>query len=303
MPRTDLICAILFADISGSTNLYETLGDKDAHTLVSACITVLERVIAEHRGTIVKTIGDEVMGTFAGAGEAVQAAIGMQKALDAMPAILPGQRIKPNIRVGLHIGPVIRQDDDVFGDAVNVAARMVSQAKPRQIITTQATVEALPEDADVSATCVDRTTVKGKGGEISLYEIVWEQETQTLILSREASRATLEGRLQVSLGDKALWVDRNKPAITLGRQEQNDLVVNDSIASRVHARIEYHRGKFVLIDQSTNGTYVQAEGTSPVFLHHDECVLGPRGTIGLGREADKAAPDVIRFVHECQGDV
>lgn len=296
MSREESACTILFADISGSTNLYEILGDASAHKLVSACISVLTRVIAEHQGAIVKTIGDEVMCTFADVGKAVHAAIGMHKAIDSMPPILPGEPSKPNIRVGLHIGPVIRQGGDVFGDAVNVAARMVSLAKPRQIITTGQVLAVLPASSGVASVCVDRTTVKGKGGEFCLYEIVWEEDTQTIILSKDQRVEVLGGgRLRVRFGGQELFVDRNKPSVTLGRQAQNDLVVNDSIASRVHARIEYQRGKFVLIDVSANGTYVHAQGEEPLFIHHEELALGTSGIIGLGHEVDQVSPNAVLF--------
>ena len=181
MSQDSQILAILFADISGSTGMYENLGDENAHKLVSRCLAVISEVVDLHQGTIIKTIGDEVMCTFAASGQAVQAAIGMQKAVDTMPAILPGQRIKPNIRVGLHIGPVIMRSSDIFGDAVNVAARMVALAKPRQIITTQQTIYALPKNTGIDIKCIDRTTIKGRGGEFIIYEIVWEEETLTII--------------------------------------------------------------------------------------------------------------------------
>ncbi|MEN6475991.1 MAG: adenylate/guanylate cyclase domain-containing protein [Syntrophaceae bacterium] len=295
MPPEESACTILFADISGSTRLYEDLGDASAHRLVNACIEVLTRVVAEHRGVIVKTIGDEVMCTFADEGAAVQAAIGMHKAVDAMPPILTGKAIRPNIRIGLHAGPVIRQGLDVFGDSVNVAARMVSLAKPRQIITTSQVLAALPASSGVTVVCVDRTTVKGKGGDFLLYEIVWEEDTQTIILSKDQGLAVLGGRLRIRHGQQEVFVDKDRPSVTLGRQAQNDLVVNDSIASRVHARIEYQRGKFMLIDVSANGTYVRVPGEELVFIHHEELALGPSGIIGLGRACDQAAPDAVHF--------
>ena len=130
MPEENIVLAILFADISGSTGLYEKLGDERAHKLVSTCISTLSDVIARHNGTIIKTIGDEVMCTFDQAGQAVEAAMDMHKAVSTIPSVSSRKNASPNIRVGLHVGPVIRQEGDVFGDAVNVAARMVSLAKP-----------------------------------------------------------------------------------------------------------------------------------------------------------------------------
>jgi class 3 adenylate cyclase len=149
MPQANQNLAILFADISGSTSLYETLGDERAHKLVSNFISVLSDIISQYQVKIIKTIGDEVMCTFASAYQAIHAAIGMNKALDTMPPIPLKKPISPSIRIGLHMGPVIWQGGDIFGDAVNVAARMVTMAKPRQIITTEQTIDKLPENAAV----------------------------------------------------------------------------------------------------------------------------------------------------------
>jgi adenylate cyclase len=295
MPQESQILVILFADISGSTNLYETLGDESAHKLVSSCISLISEVVVQHQGTIIKTIGDEVMSTFAGADHAVYAATGMQKAIDTMPPILPGQRIRPNIRVGLHMGPVIRQGNDIFGDAVNVAARMVALAKPRQIITTQQTVYALPKGTGVDIKCIDRTTIKGRGGEFIIYEIIWEEETLTIVLSEDLSAKPHMRSLYLRLGDKEVCVDSNNPSVTMGRQEQNDFVVDDAAASRMHARIEYFRGKFVLIDQSTNGTYIFSDTQKPVLVHNDEVLLKESGFISMGREAGAQGSEVIHF--------
>jgi adenylate cyclase len=298
MSQENLSLAIVFADISGSTGLYENLGDERAHKLVSSCISVLSEVIVRHKGTIIKTIGDEVMSTFEGADMAVHAAIDMQKAIDSMPPVIPEQRIRPNIRIGLHMGPVIRHGSDVFGDAVNVASRMVSLAKPRQIITTQQTIYALPEGAGVDIRCIDRTTIKGRGGEFIIYEVIWEEETLTIMISEGLATVAHDSRLCLRLGEKVVYVDSNNPSVTLGRQAQNDLVVDDTINSRLHARIEFHRGKFILIDQSTNGTFVCEDDKEPFFVHNDEIVLGQRGIISMGRLAAAESPEAIRFTFE-----
>jgi adenylate cyclase len=298
MLRKSTTLAILFTDISGSTSLYETLGDEEAHRLVSSCISAISNVAGDHQGTVIKTIGDGVMCTFPEAGKAVQAAVAMQKALDAAHQEIPDGRLILNIRVGIHWGQVIRQNYDVFGDAVNVAARMVSLAKPRQIITTQQTVDELPGDQGGSVRRVDRTTIKGKGGEFSLYEVVWEEHDQTIIMSNDPTIPVIYTRLHLNMGDRELFVDSSKPSITLGRQEHNDLMVSEMTASRVHARIEYRRGKFVLVDQSTNGTCVAMEGRESVYVHNDELVLGARGFMSLGCEVDASSSQAIHFAYE-----
>jgi adenylate cyclase len=298
MPQANQNHAILFADISGSTSLYETLGDERAHKLVSNFISVLSDIISRHQGKIIKTIGDEVMCTFASAYQAIHAAIGMHMALDTMPPIPLKKPIRPSIRIGLHMGPVIWQGGDIFGDAVNVAARMVTMAKPRQIITTQQTIDELPEDAVMNIKCIDKTTIKGKVCEFTIFEIVWEEHDQTMVLSKDLTLQLLYSRLHLRFEGMNLYVDRNNPAATLGREDANDLVVNNVVVSRIHARIEYHRGKFTLIDQSTNGTYVSVDQKKSTFIHHDEYVLTSHGIISLGRDVDNESPEMIRFTCE-----
>ncbi len=298
MPKENLNLAILFADISGSTSLYETLGDERAHKLVSNFISVISGIISDYQGKIIKTIGDEVMCTFNSAYQALNAAISMHKAIDSMPPIPMKKPVKPSIRIGLHMGPVIWQGGDIFGDAVNVAARMVSLAKPRQIITTQQTIETMPDGAPLEFKCIDKTPIKGKACEFSIFEAVWEEHDQTMMVSRDLTLQILYSRLHLRYKGMDYYIDRDNPSITLGRQEASDVVVNDVIASRLHARIEYHRGKFTLIDQSTNGTYVSVDAKKSSFIHHDEYVLTSHGIISLGRDVDDESPEIIRFTCE-----
>ncbi len=298
MLRQSLTLAIVFTDISGSTSLYESLGDDNAHKLVNSCITAVSKVVSDYHGTVIKTIGDGVMSTFADAGMAVNASISMQKALDSLHLSIPDKNVVLNMRIGLHWGPVIKQNYDVFGDAVNVAARMVALAKPRQILTTEQTIDSLPTGFDVNLKRADRTTIKGKGGEFSLYEIVWEEQDQTIMLSNDPTIPVISTRLHLSMGEKELFIDINKPAAVLGRQAYNDIVVSEVTASRMHARIEYRHGKFILIDKSTNGSYVSMEGKKSVFVHNDEIVLGSRGYISLGCEVNGESPQAIHFAYE-----
>jgi len=135
-PPTSL--TILFADISGSTRLYETLGDKIALEKIDHCLTLLGKVAQRYSGEVIKTIGDEIMCAFPTASSAVEAAMVMQQDLIASTSTL-------HVRIGLHFGEVIRDGSDVFGDAVNVAARMTRLAVPDQIMTTRETAEAVPQ--------------------------------------------------------------------------------------------------------------------------------------------------------------
>jgi len=290
--------AVLFADISSSAVLYESLGNMEALKLVSSCISVLSGIVSDHYGTIINTIGDEVMCTFPDAQKALQAAIAIQKSQGSVRIDMPEGSVTLSIRIGIHWGPVIKQNYDVFGDAVSVAARVIGLAKPGQIYTTSQTVDALPKGSGLDTRFIDRTMVKGKSGDSNILEVLWDDQAQTMTFSNDETMQIIYCRLHVRQGEKELYVDSDKPFITMGRQLENDLVVADVIASRVHGRIDVRRGKFVLMDQSTNGTYVSQEGKSPVFVHNDEIILSSHGIISLGREADPDSRDAIYFAYE-----
>lgn len=295
MSQENLTLAILFADIAKSTRIYEILGDKKAQDLIANCISIFKKAILKNNGTVIKTIGDEIMATFPGANEAVSAAIEMNEALEGMtfgddPAFVP-----PNIYVGIQYGPVIREAGDVFGDAVNVAARMRAQAKQRQIFTTEETVNTLTGELRESARMVDSTTIKGKSGKMDIYEIVWEKQDVTVMMDDSFESMLLRSRMELRHADVVIDVDESRPAVSLGRQVHNDIVVNDGRASRSHARVEYRRGKFVLIDQSANGTYVMVEGKPSVRINRDEAPLVGKGLIGLGKEVKADSPEAVHF--------
>ncbi|MBN2297328.1 MAG: adenylate/guanylate cyclase domain-containing protein [Deltaproteobacteria bacterium] len=290
--------AVLFADISSSAVLYESLRNEEALRLVSSCITVMSGIVSDHCGTIINTIGDEVMCTFPSSEQALQAAIAIQKSHGSFRIDLPDRRVTLSIRIGIHWGPVIKQSYDVFGDAVSVAARVIGLAKHGQIFATSQTIDALPKSSGLGARCIDRAMVNGKGGESAIFEVIWDDQAQTMTFSNEETMQVIYCRLHLRQGETELYVDSSRPFVTLGRQAENDLVVGDVIASRMHGRIEVRRGKFALIDQSTNGTYVSQEGKSPVFVHNDEIILSAHGVISLGREADPDSRDAIYFTYE-----
>ena len=295
MARTTDILAILFADIAKSTHIYETLGDKTAKNLIDASISLLSKVTEKYQGTVIKTIGDEIMCTFPTANDAVEAAIEMHQALEDMRFPENPDYGSPNIYVGIQFGKVIREEGDVFGDAVNVAARMVAQAKQRQITTTEGTVKLLSEERQSAARCIDSTTVKGKSGVLRIYEVIWEAHDLTVMATTTPEISTLKSRLELTYQGQTIKLDENRPSAALGRQRHNDVIVNDSRVSRSHARIEYNRGKFTLIDQSSNGTTVLAEGKESLLLKREETQLLGSGVIGLGRDVTPESETAVHF--------
>jgi len=272
------------------------LGDEAAQKLVSQILEQLAMVTEQFQGRVIKTIGDEVMCLFPDALLAMQAARSMQETMNRSSFPEKSRLGAINLYVGFHAGPVIEEADDIFGDAVIVAARMVEMAKPRQILTTQNTVDVLPPEQSTCATCVDTTNIRGKSGEVKVYEIIWEQHDQTIMVDSLIDSQTFKLRMELRLGHKVVEVSADRPAITIGRQLHNDLVLDDSRVSRTHARVEYRRGKFFLVDESSNGTYILPQGGKSHKLRRDETPIIGHGVICLGRTPDPSSPDAIHFM-------
>ena len=286
--------AVLFADVSGSTQLYETLGDMRARTAVGGCVAVMTEVLQRHGGTLVKTIGDEVMATFPDATAAAEAACDMQDGISGQ-MVVEGRPL--TIRVGFHFGPVLTEDADIFGDAVNLASRMVNQAKSGQILTTGATAERLSGSMRDTARQIDLAEIKGKRELIAIFELVWRREDATVMrgLAPWATQQRAGGRLVLTASGTRLELGERHPALTIGRAEQNDIVVRQPIVSRLHARLEYRNGRFVLSDQSANGTYVVPDSGSAAFVHRDNLELSGAGTLGLGEAVTPGSAAMVRY--------
>lgn len=286
--------SILFADISGSTRLYETLGDGVARGLVADCLGLLTEQVQRFGGTVIKTIGDEIMCTFERADQALEAAVGMQEGVMVdLPTRNPDTPTNMTIRVGLHFGPAILESGDVFGHAVNVAARMAGLAKGGQIITTKETAERLPPMLRAGTRHLDRIAVRGKSKDIDIFEFIWQTDEVTRMATGLLEGESRQAKLHLSYNGLECELDQDMDPMVLGRGKKADLVINDSMASREHARIECRRGKFILTDMSTNGTYVQtSEG--PSYLRREDLVLSGEGRIAFGRELSEAT-ELVNF--------
>jgi len=297
---TDIELAVLFSDVVGSTRIYEILGDQRAREIVSICIDLMRASTEQHRGTVIKTMGDEVMATFSSADDALNAAAQIQRQITSHPALqVEGQPVA--VRIGCHFGPVVVEARDVFGATVHTANRMTSQAKAGQIMTTAATIERLSPEWRSSVRQIDVALLKGQGAEVSLYEAIWQTEDVTSMLpsiSMGGSADRRAQRLRLSADGSEVIIDEGRQQITIGRADENDLVIRGNLISRIHARVEISRGKFLLIDQSTNGTFVLAADGEESFVRRDSMQLKGEGMIGLGKAPEGESPQTIRYVCE-----
>ncbi len=297
--REEVEVVILFADVVGSTQLYEELGDDTAREMVARSLEIMREATEGDSGDLIKTMGEEVMSTFPTADDAMNAAKRMQEEISADESLrYDGGHVA--IRIGCHFGPVVREDNDVFGSAVHTANRMTSQAKAQQIITTLATVEQLSEEWRGLVRQIDVATVRGRAGEVEVFEVLWHPEEATGMLptvdfSQSASRTK---RLILSFKGQEVTVGAGRKTATLGRGEENDLVVQGHLISRVHARVVTSKDKFTLVDESTNGTFVQIGYGEEIFVRRDSTQLVGEGVIGLGRIAEPGTRLAVHFIVE-----
>ena len=284
--------AVLFADIAGSTKLYDTLGDTQAKKMVDECIALMRGIVAQYGGRVIKTIGDEVMCVLPDADSGCLAATDMQIKITELPAV---SNVKRAIRVGFHAGPVIEENNDVFGDTVNLAARMAGVAKAMQIITTRATVELLSPMLRKSSRSIASLSVKGKGDDVEVCEIIWQGEDELTTMASISAAASSLATLRLQYGPTELVLDKSNASIVLGRDAGCEVAIADRMASRHHARIERRRDKYFLIDQSTNGTYVVFAGEAEIALRREEVMLRGTGRIAFGRSVSESSEGTVEF--------
>jgi len=297
----DIELAILFADVVGSTRIYEVMGDARARDMILTCVEIMRTATELNQGTVIKTIGDEIMATFPSADSALNAGSRMQHDIRTHSGLLvEGQPIA--IRIGCHFGPVVLENRDIFGAAVHTANRMTSQAKAGQIMITAAMVDRLAPEWRSAVRQIDVATLRGKANEDELFEVLWQKEDATSMLPAlalgVAGRDKRPRRLRVKTQGQELLLDERRTSITMGRAEENDIVIKGNLISRLHARIELSRNKILLVDQSTNGTFVTSREGEESFVRRDSMQLKGEGMIGLGRAPDGTATQTVRFVCE-----
>ena len=280
--------AIMFADVCESTSMYESAGDSAAYALVERSLGLMRAATERAGGNVIRTMGDGMLCTFPKAPAAFAAASELQYA---------HREGALRIKVGMHFGPTLAGvGGDVYGDSVNLAARISSLARAGETLLSEQLLEVLPAPYRRSTRLLDRSTLKGKKDPVTIYLMVDEGDAHATMFEPAPSApavpsaATLELRYQ----DALLRLDEARPKAVLGRDIDCDLVVSGAYASRRHVMVELRRGRFVLTDQSTNGTYVR-EGSELKFLKRESADLGTSGVIALGASPDNDTSGIVRF--------
>jgi class 3 adenylate cyclase len=283
--------AVMFMEIADAHSLYATLGD--GHTAAE-----LERRMAIGRtcaqlfaGEVIKSMGKGLLITFSSAEAAMDAAFEMHaRAADLTPA----QQKVIALRIGIHVGPVVREQGDVFGDTVNVAARILELAAPSQTLAAAATRDLLPDRLRALSRPLGQFSLKGKAEPILIYQFSAHAVDDMTLMTR--ARAPREAAsLDLSHDGRVYRINALRPSLSIGRSADADLVVADPEASRLHAKVELKNDKFVLVDHSTNGTTVKIGDAAEVELHREVAILYAEGAIWCGRSRAAGTAEVIRF--------
>lgn len=299
MGESNINTAVLFSDVAGSSQLYKQLGDQKANAAISRCVAMMAEQVTQHQGMVVKTIGDEVMARFNSAADACAAGIAIQlNAHDDDEGL--------NIRIGAAYGTAILKNNDVFGEVVNDAAAIARVAKAHQFLVSQLFANEIGDiSEEFTVHPFDKITIKGSQKTSVIHRIDWEPPDVTLNATQVIDIGALQQDLKIpqidltylrqdSIIESHSVKPKNTP-FSVGREEKIcTMAVPTTFASREHFQIEHRRGKFILIDRSTNGTYVREDGTETVYLRREEMPLRGSGVISMG-QLPAEAEHVIRF--------
>ena len=285
---------VLFADVVGSTRIYDQIGDEAASALIGGVLRQVTEVASQAGGRHMKNIGDCVMLQFSGTPAAFLAARGIIAAVNR-----PESTPRVNFRVGLQVGTVVTDDDDCFGDTVNVAAHITKLATPGAIVLSDAVYELLPPSLQAEARPLGRITLKGRQVPIQLYEALGDGalEATSTMYALDEDAEDEQARLCLEVGGAERYVSSSDGWLTLGRAKASDIVLASSQVSRTHARIGWKDGNFVLIDQSANGTFVRILGQETHVRRHEMLLFGS-GEICCGGRCEKTDAEIIRFRFE-----
>ncbi|MRD49636.1 adenylate/guanylate cyclase domain-containing protein [Caenimonas koreensis] len=294
---------VVFADLSGSTGVFEALGNELATKAVTSLTYWMGTVCTQHGGRVIKMLGDGVLALFPDGVTAVDAAVAMQRTHAERLREWPSQA-RMRLQIGVAAGEVVEVDGDCYGDSVNVAARLSDLSGADQIWTTESVVRQCENPrAGVRFLSLGAVPIRGKSGPAAMHRVEWQQDVHTTHLTVPAAPLHRIQPVQPTAGGIELsWLDQqlrfgiNKLPIHLGRDAQAQFMVNDQRVSRLHASISWRQGNFVLTDLSSYGTWVRFGGnTTELALRRDDCVLADSGDIALGAPFDDFTAPTISF--------
>jgi TolB-like protein/class 3 adenylate cyclase/Tfp pilus assembly protein PilF len=183
------LAVILAADVAGYSRLMEADEEATVRAL-RACREVIDTLVAAHRGRVFGSAGDSVVAEFSSAVEAVRCAAAIQRDLAARDSDLPEDR-RMRFRIGVNLGDVIVEGDDLLGDGVNIAARLESLAEAGGICLSRPVVEQIKKQLDLGYEYLGEHAVKNIAEPVRAYRVLTDHKTAGRIIGETKRRKPL----------------------------------------------------------------------------------------------------------------
>jgi len=289
---------VVFADLVGSTGIFERLGDETAGRFVTQLTTALSKTFEQHSGRVVKLLGDGIFTVFQKESDAVAACVEIQTRLKEKPVYPGGSGNPVQMQMGVESGEVVEIEGDCYGDAVNSAARLADLAGADQILTTSRVRDALPPAQVAQLRSLGPMYLRGKQEVTEVFRVEWqlERDTEATVMGVSMFKSSMDAVLEVTGGGQTHRLEPRSDKLTIGRSPTASVTINDGRVSREHATLAWRGGHFVLGDTSSFGTWVYfGNQVEPVVLRRTECYLVGSGQIALGCEREAEAAPVVVF--------
>ncbi|MFC5522791.1 adenylate/guanylate cyclase domain-containing protein [Polaromonas jejuensis] len=290
---------VVFADLTGSTGVFESLGNAKATRAVTRLTEWIGKVCDARGGRVVKNLGDGVLVMFAQNSSAIEAVTELQRVHQERIRSWP-EPLKMRLKVGMARGEVVEQGGDCFGDAVNLASRLSDLSGPGQIFATEVVIAQLEPDSAVRFRALGAMDIRGRSEPCLVHRIEWQNEVLseffTMPAHLPAPSLARPAAIELSrLDARAAFASTQLP-IVLGRNSESQFLVQDPRVSRQHAQIEWRAGTFYLHDLSSYGTWVRfTDNPAVVGLRRQECALLLEGEMALGASFDDLNAPIVRF--------
>jgi adenylate cyclase len=274
---------VMFLDMRDSTRLYEAIGDVAAEHALRRAVNLCARQVQAARGAVVKTTGDGLLAVFNDAMAALEAAQQIQVELLKHKMV--------GMAIGVHEGPVLAVKGDLYGDVVNVAARLCSLALAGEILCTTEAAKSVPAAVHANVQDMDNFLVRGRREPVHVVKVHWNRSSEETAFHHLDKQAAPQS-LQIEMGSRSYVVGSQKPELTVGRADA-DILIQDRMVSRRHAVIKYVSRRFVLTDQSLNGTFIRYDTAQEVFARRESVDIVGAGAIGFGNPTDVTETRVL----------
>ena len=294
--------AVVFADLRGSTALFELLGNTEASQIVTETVDAIARRVSATGGLVVKTLGDGLMAVFPAAAQAVEAADQMHEEIDLVmrrrDALTGFSEARLRLQVGIALGETVEVGGDYFGDAVNVAARLLDHAGDNETLVTVEVLRTLPPESREMFRSLDRVRLRGRVEPVEVHLLSRRGMDSAPTLVGAGGPMGLVGPEAIVLtwGDKMRRFTAADMPVVIGRAAASDMQVDDARVSRSHCRIDWVGATLQLSDLSINGTFVRFASEDEVLaLRRGNCTLHGCGEVGLSGSPDDPGVAAMQF--------